>query len=191
MINGTPDEKDKSNILCIEIIYYPDSFPSIKSYYLMTNDEFEDLKALHMDMYIENFIGNDDLTKDKLDIHIVNNNSNIKIFKDFLDMFGNSFDILNLIYAKKLNQSDKNSQKHVLLNNFSDNETKLRSSEQSSVLDSDEYINVMTEMIDKYNKSQTIDDDKLKILIQNKPHLVNDEILSEISGKKSFSNNNN
>lgn len=183
-MNNTLDDK-----LCIEITYYPDSLPSIKSYYLMTNNEYEELKALHMDIFIENFMNNDDLTKDKLDIHIVNNNSNIRIFKDFINMFGNSFDILSLVNARKLSQSDKISQKHALLDNFSDNEIKLRSSEQSST-DSDEYISVMTEMIDKYNKSQIVDDDKLKKLIQNKPHLANDEILSEISGQKSFSNNN-
>ncbi len=40
------------DICCIELTFYPDTMPSIKSYYIMTNSEYEELKSLHMDLYM-------------------------------------------------------------------------------------------------------------------------------------------
>lgn len=181
------DLSNESNKLCIEIIYYPDIIPSIKSYYLMTKEEYEDLKTLYMDIYIENFLNSEDLTKDKLDIHIINNANNIKILKNFIDIFGNSFDILNLINAKKNITSNRAEfQKTELLDNFSDHGHKTSLSEHASSTDTDtdEYINIMTEVIDMFNKSQKVDEVKIKKLIQDKPNLINDDVLSELISQK-------
>jgi len=76
-----PIHEQDNNDLCIELTYYPDNIPSIKSYYFMSPSEYEELKSLHLDLYIENFIENEELTKDKLDIYLVNNSNNINIIR--------------------------------------------------------------------------------------------------------------
>jgi hypothetical protein len=141
----------------------------------MTKDEYEDLNTMYMDMYIENFMNNENLTKDKLDIHLVRNTNNILIFKNFIESFGNSFDILTLINSMKIKQK----------NNDIDNieEKQIFESQFNDPTESDDYIDTMTEIIDTYNKSQVVDRHKLEKLIEDKPHLANDEILSQITNE--------
>lgn len=57
----------------IEITYYPDHMPQIKSYYKLTKDEYKEITTMYMDLYIDNFINGEKITKDNLDIHIINN----------------------------------------------------------------------------------------------------------------------
>ena len=97
---------DKNNILdenklCVEITYDSESLMFLKSYYMMTQNEYDDLKTQHIDIFIENFINNEDLTKDKLDIHIVQNTNSVKLINDFIQAFGNPFDILLAINNRK------------------------------------------------------------------------------------------
>jgi hypothetical protein len=199
--DDTNDITSKQNNLCVEITYYSDSLPSIKSYYLMSSIEYEDLKTQHMDIFIENFMNDEDLTKDKLDIHIVHNVNSIKIFKDFVNTFGNPFDILTTINAKKHMSSKKNdkiSSSDILDTNFSDKESLDESDEDSvkhfkygklqlferaqadSDIDSDEYITTMTEIIDTFNKTKKVDKEKMNKLIKENPKIGDDAIISEI-----------
>jgi hypothetical protein len=198
----------KSDNLCIELTYFPDTLSSIKSYYIMTQEEYLNLKTLHMDIYIENFINNEDLTKDKLDIHIVSNINNIKIFKNFIELFGNSFDIINLINIKKNNPTLKTNPKlkSTLKTNLtkkiskSESDSDFSSDSMTNILndsiirpkitntqlqhisssESDDYINSLTEIIDTYNKSKNIDETKLNKISQTKPEIFKDVIISEL-----------
>jgi hypothetical protein len=238
------DEASSENVLnsdgklCVELTFYPDTMPSTKSYYIMTPIEYEELNSIYMDIYIENFINDENLTKDKLDIYLIHNPDNALIIKNFLNKFGNPFDIINLINIKRKQQSIK-SEKHVhnidtITDNFSESESesdttstgnnceeisepiqkpkqkiskpnltsqflpkKSKStksskqtnqesnlkSESESESESESYIDAMTEIIDTYNKSKKIDNDKLKKISDNRPELLNDAILNELANK--------
>ena len=162
ILNSIPEDISTSetdtnmNKLVIEIIYYPDFMPAIKSYYLLTNDEYENLINLHRDLYIENFF-NERLDKDKLDIHIIQNINNIKLCKEFLSIFDNPFDILS--YITDFKNTD--------INNFIIDNNKF-----SEETDSDN-IDTITEIIDIYNKSGKIDS-RINCLISN------DDVLNEL-----------
>lgn len=195
MENNT-NKHDNINELCVEITYYPDTMPQIKSYYIMSPNEYEDLKSLYIDVYIDDFINNEDLTKDKLDIHLVQNINNITIFKKFIELFGNPFDIINLINIKKNLSAKNNTNNEILENNFSEHESSEddnsgtsnefleNKNKKNNETDSDEYIDTMTEIIDTYNKSKKIDESKIQKLIQDKPELKYDMILSELQQNK-------
>jgi hypothetical protein len=88
--------------LYIEITYFSDNMPSIKSYYMMSEIEYKDLKTLHMDLYLDDFINEEELSRDKLDIHIIHNSNNIRLCRDFLKLFGNPFDIYYNSKQKKI-----------------------------------------------------------------------------------------
>jgi len=193
--------------LCIELTFYPDTIPQIKSYYIMTPNEYEELKSIYMDIYIENFINNENLIKDKLDIYIINNLNNIRIIKNFISNFGNPFDILSLINAKR-NQPTKLSNIETITDKFSESNSDncdellepihkpknrpdltsqfiLREKNIDSICDdidsdSETYIDTMTEIIELYNKSKKIDNDKIKKISDNKPELLNDKILNDL-----------
>jgi hypothetical protein len=192
--------------LYIEITYFSDNMPSIKSYYMMSEIEYKDLKTLHMDLYLDDFINEEELSRDKLDIHIIHNSNNIRLCRDFLKLFGNPFDILQLIKEKKkafdLNQK-KMIQSNILLNdNFSDtsdendfinenelsepiikpsNKKKNNNNDLSSDSESDDYIEAMTEIIETYNKSKKVDEEKIKKLTKNRPETLNDNIIGELA----------
>jgi len=190
----------------VEITYYADSLPSIKSYYIMSHNEYKDLKTLYMDLYIEDFINGESLSRDKLDIHPINNTNNIILCKDFLKLYGNPFDIIHLITEKKLeiqqNQTNFIQSANILNNNFSDTSNNSSNSSESNFelsepiikpknkdiinediydSDSEDYIETMTEIIATYNKSKIIDEDKIKKLKQNRPNMLNDNILGELT----------
>jgi hypothetical protein len=136
---SSENNDDMNNKCCIELTFYPDTMPSIKSYYIMTNLEYEDLKTLHMDLYIENFLNDEDLTKEKLDIYVVNNSNNIITIKNFINQFGNPFDIINFINAKNYKQKQLNKLKQQektvaenLIDNFSESESETDSTSDSS-----------------------------------------------------------
>ena len=192
-------EHNTLNNYFIEITYFSDNLPSIKSYYLMTESEFRDLKTIYMDLYIDDFINGEELTRDKIDIHIINNPNNIKLCKEFLKIFGNPFDILNLIGEKKKvfesNQKKFINNKQILNENFSetsdsdkekDNMEKSlsdiinKSEKDNSDSDSDDYIATMTEIIGTFNKTKNIDEAKLKKLTESKPETLFDNIIGEI-----------
>ena len=84
LLNSIPEDISTSendtnmNKLVVELIYFSDYIHAIKSYYLLTNDEYENLINLQRDIYIDNFLNNERLDKDKLDIHIIQNTNNIK-----------------------------------------------------------------------------------------------------------------
>lgn len=176
-------EQDNNNDLCIELTYFPDNIPSIKSYYFMTPSEYEELKSLHLDLYIENFIENEELTKDKLDIYLINNSNNINIIRNFINIFGNPFDILTIIHSKKNNKCIVNND--IIVTEFSESsdepiiKPKKKNYSADIDSDSDEYINTMTEIIETFNKSKTVDEIKLSNIINN-PEIQNDNIFSEI-----------
>ena len=191
---------EENNELCIELTYFSDTLPAIKSYYIMSSIEYEELNTLYLDIYIENFINGETLTKDKLDIYLINNVSNISKCKNFIEQFGNSFDILTLINAKKKKNKETKKIKicsEILTTDFSDtddsNNHNINSDTESDSLEYSEkliklksnnndskYINTLTEIIDTYNKSNIVDNKKIKEIALNKPELLNDEILSEI-----------
>jgi hypothetical protein len=198
----------EDNNLYIELTYYTETMQQIKSYYIMTLSEYEELKSLHMDLYIENFLNDEKLTKDNLDIYVINNKENINILKKFINVFGNPFDILGLINLSKnkiINKSQQNVEKELgelLLKQFSDsnsdstpenfsepifqinkNKNKTKTKIEESDSDSEDYIETMTEIIKTYNKSKTIDDVNLRKLSLKKPDLLNDTIISELYNK--------
>ena len=198
----------EDNNLYIELTYYTETMQQIKSYYIMTLSEYEELKSLHMDLYIENFLNDEKLTKDNLDIYVINNKENINILKKFINVFGNPFDILGLINLSKnkiINKSQQNVEKELgelLLKQFSDsnsdstpenfsepifqinkNKNKTKTKIEESESDSEDYIETMTEIIKTYNKSKTIDDVNLRKLSLKKPDLLNDTIISELYNK--------
>lgn len=170
---SSDDNNDINDNLCIELTYYPDSIPAIKSYYILTPEEYEELKSLHMDLYIENFINDEILTKDKLDIYHVINSKNIKIIDEFIKLYGNPFDIIQLINSKK-NSKIKNTE--ILATEFSDSDD----IKAKNDTDSDDYIQTMTEIIETYNKSKKVDESKLQKLYEEKPELQNDDILANL-----------
>lgn len=192
------------NTVCVEITYFPDNLPALKSYYLMSQTEHKDLITLYMDLYIEDFINGEELTKDKIDIYVINNSNNIKICRNFLKTFGNPFDILNLINEKKKEfestqkkfstHSQTKIKQNLINDNFSDtsnsdyennifqNDKKSNSELASeSESDSDDYINTITEIIGTYNKTKNIDEAKLKKLTESKPETLFDNIIGEIA----------
>jgi len=181
----TSSEQNTSNNLFIEITYFSDNIPSIKSYYNMTQPDYRDLKTLTMDLYIDDFIDGENLTTDKLDIHIINNPNNIKLCKDFLKIFGNPFDIVNLINEKKqLSPNIKLSSKQILEDSFSDASNNDNSFYKNNVLnsdsDSEDYINTMTEIISTFNKTKNVDKEKIKKLAEVNPDSLLDNIIDEI-----------
>jgi hypothetical protein len=200
--DDTSSDQNLINTVCVEITYFPDNLPALKSYYLMSQTEHKDLITLYMDLYIEDFINGEELTKDKMDIYVINNSNNIKVCRNFLKTFGNPFDILNLINEKKkefeYNQkkfcslSQKKTKQNLINDNFSDtsksdNEdnvfqnNKNNNSDSDSDSDSDDYINTMTEIIGTYNKTKNIDEAKLKKLTESKPETLFDNIIGEIA----------
>ena len=219
----------------VEITYFSDSISSIKSYYIMSQSEYRDLKTLYMDLYLDNFINNEVLTQNNIDIHIINNPNNIKLCKDILKVFGNPFDILSLIKEKKkIFDADQKikintktyiskSNNKLLNDNFSDtsndnnnndndndNDKYDKEHDFDNILDqelsepiikpskknidislysdteteSEDYIATMTEIIGTYNKTKHIDEIKLKKLTENKPEMLYDNIISEITKQK-------
>lgn len=246
-LNAIPEEQHfnnedmpyENNKLCIELTIYLESMPSIKSYYFMSHIEYEELKTLHMDLYIENFINKEDLTKEKLDIYLVNNSNNINIIQNFIGQFGNPFDIINHINTKQTIQKQLNKIKkqdtHIvdsLIDNFSESDSDSSNAiidkifpnsimakscsnkecltikkkvltntdpiinsesnsetdsglatESDSGSDSDSYIDTVSEIIDTYNKSKKIDNEKIQKISQHRPDLLNDVILDELIKK--------
>lgn len=204
--NYTNNHERDDNNFYVELTYYTETMQQIKSFYIMTLSEYEELKSLHMDLYIENFLNDEKLTKDNLDIYVINNKENINILKNFINLFGNPFDILGLINLSKnkiINKSQPKVEKELgelLLKHFSDsnsdsppekfsepifqinkNKNKIKIEESDS--DSEDYIETMTEIIKTYNKSKTIDDVNLRKLSLKNPDLLNDTIISELQNK--------
>ena len=188
---------EENNELCVELTYFSDILPAIKSYYLMTSTEFEELNSLYMDIYIENFINGETLTKDNLDIYLINNSSNIILCKNFIEQFGNPFDILTLINAKKLKNTEIKNKTDLLTTDFSDTDTSIEYNNSDTESDSVEYseqiirsknntkeddkcINTLTEIIHTYNKTKKINKDKVEYIASNKPELLKDDILNDI-----------
>jgi hypothetical protein len=193
-------EPDLTNKILVEISYFPDTLPSIKSYYMWSHEELETFKSLHMDLYIENFLNNEDLTKEKIDIYVVNNPKNIEICRNFLNIYSNPFDIKMLI-NDRLQNKNTNYRFNNLEKDFSEfgsesisdldqpivqpkNKHQHQHQHHTSESDSDEYIETMTEIIETYNKSKQIDESKLEKLATRKPELLNDLVLNELVNKK-------
>jgi hypothetical protein len=177
-IEESPDDNIDNNNLCIELTYYSDSIPAIKSYYILTAEEYEELKLLHMDLYIENFINSETLTKDKLDIYEINNNKNIIIIDEFIKLYGNPFDILQLINSNKNTKKIIKKQNiDILATEFSDSDDHIIEKNES---DSDDYIETMTEIIETYNKFKKVDETKLQKLYDENPNLKNDDVLANL-----------
>ena len=201
-------EHNNLDNIYVEITYFPDNMPSIKSYYIMNQNEYKDLKTMHLDLYIDEFINEEELTKDKIDIHTINNPNNIKLCKEFLKIFGNPFDLLTLISEKRkifeLNQKKFSNNKQILVNNFSDTSDSDSSNKNSennkldilmgkskeknnkdmnidSDTESEDYIATMTEIIETFNKTKCVDENKLKKLAESKPDTLFDNIIQEIS----------
>jgi hypothetical protein len=182
-------DDDNTNLdkLYVEITYYPDHMPQIKSYYKLTKDEYKEITTIYMDLYIDNFINGEKITKDNLDIHIINNPINIEKCKNFIETFGNPFDILLYINERKIRSftvktkedsleidsdseifknSTLNENQYILKSNFSDS-------------DSDEYINTLTDIIGTYNKTKTININNEEIERYNKDDVIK-EIIEDI-----------
>lgn len=182
-------DDDNTNLdkLYVEITYYPDHMPQIKSYYKLTKDEYKEITTIYMDLYIDNFINGEKITKDNLDIHIINNPINIEKCKNFIETFGNPFDILLYINERKIRSftvktkedsleidsdseifknSTLNENQYILKSNFSDS-------------DSDEYINTLTDIIGTYNKTKTININNEEIERYNKDDVIK-EIIEDV-----------
>ena len=188
-------EPDTTNKYMVELTYYPDTLPPIKSYYLWSHEELENFKSLHMDLYIENFLNDEDLTKEKIEIYIVNNPKNIEICVNFLKIYSNPFDILSFI-NDRLHNKTTNYKFNNLENNFSESNSGSDSNQPiitpknqnvniaNSESDSEDYIETMTEIIEIYNKSKKIDESKIEKLTAQKPEMLNDQILNELLNNK-------
>jgi len=202
------DDKIKDNLF-IELTYYPDTLPEIKSYYIMTNTEYSDLRGMHMDLFIDNFLNGETLTRDKLDIHIINNKINQSKLNDFIDTYGNPFNIIALINTKQ-NQNNNCKTKtfnyekeltELLISEFSESDSDIDNFSEpiirprsktikkslklspESESESDDYIDTVTEIIETFNKSHKVDEHKLEKLAKLKPELLNDNIINEIINK--------
>lgn len=182
------DDNDNLDKLYVEITYYPDHMPQIKSYYKLTKDEYKDITTIYMDLYIDNFINGEKITKDNLDIHIINNPINIEKCKNFIETFGNPFDILLYINERKIrsftvktkkdDESEINSDSEIF-KNLTLNENQYISKSNFSDSDSDEYISTLTEIIGTYNKTQTININDEEIEKYNKDDIIK-EIIEDV-----------
>jgi len=192
---------EENNDLCVELTFYSDSLPAMKSYYIMNSADFEELNSLHMDIYIENFINSETLTKNNFDIYLINNPSNIVICKNFIEQFGNPFDILALINAKRTKKMEIKQinliNSELLINNFSDSEISIDETSSDTESDAVEYtesmikskksaktddkcINTLTEIIDTFNKTKVVNKSKIQHIAENNPDLLKDDILKDI-----------
>lgn len=188
----TNNDVNKSEIiLCVELTYFSDNLPQIKSYYEMTQIKYDELTTMYMDIYIENFLNGENLTKDKLDIHLISNHTNINIIHKFLTQFGNPFDILGLIMIKKnnkfidnqiykSNKFDKSSKK--ILTNFSDKSID-SDSDYDSDYDSESEANYMTDTI--FNLGQMYMKTKSNIKSNVKSNVKSTDNLNDKSDDKS------
>ena len=158
-------DDNNDNKLYVEITYYFDNLPYIKSYYIMTDEEYKKLTLLHIDIYIENFINNETLTKDKLDIHVINNPYNIKVINEFLNLYGNPFDLLHLINIKKSQII-----KDLINNDFENN---------SNEDDSDELVSSITDIINSFNKTNIINNDKILEISKCHPEILCDDVIKD------------
>lgn len=182
-------DDDNTNLdkLYVEITYYPDHMPQIKSYYKLTKDEYKEITTIYMDLYIDNFINGEKITKDNLDIHIINNPINIEKCKNFIETFGNPFDILLYINERKIRsftvktkedglEIDSDSE---IFKNSTLNENQYISKSNFSDSDSDEYINTLTDIIGTYNKTKTININNEEIERYNKDDVIK-EIIEDV-----------
>lgn len=182
------DSDDNNNLdkLYVEITYYPDHMPQIKSYYKLTEDEYKEITTMYMDLYIDNFINGEKITKDNLDIHIINNPINIEKCKNFIETFGNPFDILLYINERKIRSFTVKATKEDVTDSDSEifehltfNENQHISRSNFSDSDSDEYISTLTEIIGTYNKTKTININDKEIEIYNKDDVIK-EIIEDV-----------
>jgi hypothetical protein len=185
----TDDETDLDK-LYIEITYYPDHMPQIKSYYKLTKDEYKEITTMYMDLYIDNFINGEKITKDNLDIHIINNPLNIEKCKNFIETFGNPFDILLYINERKIRSFTAKTKKEDGIHSESDsecevfknltlNDNQYISKSNFSDSDSDEYISTLTEIIGTYNKTKTVNINNEDIEKYNKDDVIK-EIIEDV-----------
>lgn len=78
----------------VEITYYPSGFPKITSYYALTDDQFASFKLAYDGLYLENFMGNEPLTRANCDFHVYENPENIRFLTQFLEVYENPCDLL-------------------------------------------------------------------------------------------------
>lgn len=167
LLDSIPESSEKSSSeiekIYIELVYFLDNLPVIKSYYILTEEEYKKLKMLYIDIYIENFINNETLTKDKMDIHIINNVCNKKIIDEFLNLYGNPFDILYLINQKKSNTQD----------------TYIDFEKTSIDDDSDDLVSSITDIINSFNKTNIINNEKIIEISKQHPDILVDDVIKD------------
>lgn len=160
------------NEIVVEISFYPNHFPQIRSYYVMDHTEYEELENIEIDLFIDNFFDNEDLTSDQLYIHVIQNENMCKLIKEFLYKFGNPFDILT--YIKQLQHNKNNIEVQ-----------RTNTTKQSNENDGNNCIDTITEIIESYNKSGTIDHKKIETLKSiSKNKIIDDEIINDLCNDK-------
>ena len=145
----------------IMITFYPKFINNIRSYHILSLNEYNDLINIVNDkhFFIENFlriskISYEHVSNDNINITIIENEKK-NIISDYLDIFNNDFDIYNMIMNNYISESDS----------------------ISSISDEDlaDTINI----IKLFNHELNNEKDKINNIINNNPHLLQDDDVSE------------
>lgn len=161
-LNTIPEEISSSESddekKIIEIIYFSTKVPALRSYYIVNSKEYGEILNLQKDIFIDNFLNNECLTSNNLDIHIIKKKENIILINNFLKIFGNPFDILEYInsFEKPIFLNNENfTDSDKLVSTFNHFNLSLSSMSSSDEINVEEITNI-TEVIDEYNKQGKI-----------------------------------
>lgn len=161
----------------VEITFYPMTFPKVTAYYLLDHEELDELKLMYEGLYIENFIGEETLSRDNCDFHVYEKGNNIHLLEQFLTTFGNPCDLLSRI--KALSKQDDNIE---AWNTSKSKSVKNDSSEDSS----EDLVASIAEILDEGVKKSK-DKSKILELVKKNSKTLDDIDVQEIV--KSVSSN--
>ena len=146
--------------IIIKITFYPKFINKLRSYHILTLNEYNNLmNIINEDCFlIENFLrlsknSYEHASYDNIEINKINEDKNI--ISEFLEVFNNDFDIYNMILNNYLSDSES-------INSMSDD-------------DLTDTINIM-KLFNHELKNET---DEINKIINNNPHLLQDEDVSE------------
>jgi len=146
--------------IIIKITFYPKFINKFGSYHILTLNEYNNLmNIVNEDCFlIENFLrlsknSYEHASYDNIDITVID--EDINIISDFLKVFNNDFDIYNMILNNYLSDSES-------INSMSDD-------------DLTDTINIMK----LFNHELNNETDEINQIINNNPHLLQDEDVSE------------
>lgn len=81
----------------VEIVFYPADFPHIKAYYLLSQEEYDELCGMFEDIHLPEFMNGEALTSDNCEVNTYSKPENVKAIKAFLQTCGNPCDLLERI----------------------------------------------------------------------------------------------